>query len=228
MGHRLLQKLRGHYGALLGVLLCSLVFQLGAPDSEFARVMVIALQGLALVLAFLAGALRRWIVIPVALLAVLAVAGSVVAVVSSSGLDELPARLVTLILIATGPAVIALGLLRGFRVSGITLQTMFGVLCLYLFIGLLFSGTYGALGAGSDVAFFGREELDLPTNFLYFSFATLTTVGYGDLIAATDIGRSFAILEALLGQIYLVTVVALIVGNLRRRTPDGATVKDRA
>ena len=42
-----------------------------------------------------------------------------------------------------------------------------------------------------------------------------TTVGYGDLVAATDLGRSVAISEALIGQIYLVTVVALIVGNLR-------------
>ena len=45
----------------------------------------------------------------------------------------------------------------------------------------------------------------------------MTTVGYGDLIAATNLGRSLAISEALLGQIYLVTVVALIVGNLRSR-----------
>jgi voltage-gated potassium channel Kch len=54
-----------------------------------------------------------------------------------------------------------------------------------------------------------------PNDFLYFSFATLTTVGYGDLVAATDLGRSLAVSEALIGQIYLVTVVALIVGNLR-------------
>jgi len=45
----------------------------------------------------------------------------------------------------------------------------------------------------------------------------LTTVGYGDLSAATDLGRSVAITEALIGQIYLVTVVAVIAGNLSRR-----------
>ncbi|UJA20171.1 hypothetical protein HJD18_08040 [Thermoleophilia bacterium SCSIO 60948] len=216
MKGRVFEELRGHYGALLAVLLCSIVFQLGAPDSEFARVIVIALQGFALVLAFLAAGVRRVIVIPVAALAILAVGGAVLAV-SSTGLDELPARLVTLILIATGPVAIALGLVRGIRANGITLQTMFGTLCLYLFIGLLFSGTYGAIGAGEGTAFFGRESLDVPSNFLYFSYATLTTVGYGDLAAATDVGRSFAILEALLGQIYMVTVVALIVGNLHRR-----------
>ena len=45
----------------------------------------------------------------------------------------------------------------------------------------------------------------------------MTTVGYGDLVAGTDLGRSVAITEALIGQIYLVTVVAVIVGNLSRR-----------
>ena len=54
------------------------------------------------------------------------------------------------------------------------------------------------------------------SDYLYFSFTTMTTTGYGDLTAATDLGRSFAITEQLIGQIYLVTVVAVIVGNLSR------------
>ncbi len=57
-------------------------------------------------------------------------------------------------------------------------------------------------------------------DFLYFSLATLTTTGYGDLTAAGELGRTLAVLEALLGQIYLVTVVALLVSNLRRPTKD--------
>jgi hypothetical protein len=57
---------------------------------------------------------------------------------------------------------------------------------------------------------------------LYFSFTTLTTVGYGDLTARTDLGHTLAVFEALIGQIYLVTVVSLIVGNLRRRLPERA------
>ena len=58
-------------------------------------------------------------------------------------------------------------------------------------------------------------------NCLYFSFTTLTTVGYGDLTAASNLGHTLAMSEALVGQIYLVTVVSLIVGNLglRRREP---------
>jgi hypothetical protein len=57
---------------------------------------------------------------------------------------------------------------------------------------------------------------------LYFSFTTLATVGYGDFVARTDLGHTLAISEALIGQIYLVTVVSLIISNLRRPRRDGA------
>ena len=57
---------------------------------------------------------------------------------------------------------------------------------------------------------------------LYFSFATLTTVGYGDVLTRSDLGHTLAVTEALVGQIYLVTVVALLVSDLgsrRTRSP---------
>jgi hypothetical protein len=98
----------------------------------------------------------------------------------------------------------------------VTLHTMFGVLCIYLLLGMLFALAYGLVGEAQSEPFFasgGKEDI---SDFLYFSFATLTTVGYGDLAAATDLGRSVAITEALIGQIYLVTVVAVIVGSLSR------------
>jgi hypothetical protein len=56
---------------------------------------------------------------------------------------------------------------------------------------------------------------------LYFSFTTLTTVGYGDLTARTNLGHTLSVSEALFGQIYLVTIVSLIVANLGRSRPAG-------
>jgi hypothetical protein len=57
-------------------------------------------------------------------------------------------------------------------------------------------------------------------SYLYFSFTTLTTVGFGDLTAGSDAGRMLAVMEALLGQLYLVTVVAFIVATRRPRSPS--------
>ena len=93
---------------------------------------------------------------------------------------------------------------------------MAGVLCVYLLIGSAFAFAYGIISALDDGNFFAQQHGGTISDFLYFSFVTQTTTGYGDLTAADDLGRSLAITEALTGQIYLVTVVALIVGNLGR------------
>ena len=64
-------------------------------------------------------------------------------------------------------------------------------------------------------------------DFIYFSFTTLTTTGYGDFTAGTSLGRMLAISEALVGQIYLVSVVALLVANLgRERRSQNAMIDD--
>ncbi len=102
------------------------------------------------------------------------------------------------------------------RAQRITVRTMFGVLCVYLLIGSTFAYAYGIINALEDGGFFAELQGGTQSEFLYFSFSTLTTTGFGDLTAAEDLGRSLAITEALFGQIYLVTLVALIVGNLGR------------
>ena len=58
---------------------------------------------------------------------------------------------------------------------------------------------------------------------VYFSFSTLTTAGFGDFTARTNVGHTLTVFEALVGQIYLVTVVSLIVSNLGRRGPAERT-----
>jgi len=67
--------------------------------------------------------------------------------------------------------------------------------------------------------FFAQTDTIARTDFLYFSFVTLTTTGYGDLSAAGNAGRALSVSEAILGQVYLVTVVAVVVSNLGRPAP---------
>jgi uncharacterized membrane protein len=122
-------------------------------------------------------------------------------------------------MVALAPAAIVRGVIKDVQARGVTLHTMFGVLCIYLLIGMLFAFTYALIDSLGSAPFFAQPDAATGTtkDFLYFSFVTITTVGYGDLTAATNLGRSLAIAEALTGQIYLVTVVAAIVGGLGAR-----------
>ena len=113
---------------------------------------------------------------------------------------------------------IAAGLLRDMRAAGqVTAETLSGVLSIYLLAGMFFSFAFAAVGALGDEPFFAEVANPNRSDYLYFSYTTLTTTGFGDFTAATELGRTLAVVEALVGQIYLVTIVALIVSNLRPR-----------
>jgi uncharacterized membrane protein len=94
--------------------------------------------------------------------------------------------------------------------------TILGALCIYLLIGTFFASLFGTVAALGDAPFFVGRPAPRFIDFLYFSFVTMTTVGYGDLTAATDLGRMLAISQAAIGQLYLVSVVALVIGNVGR------------
>src|SRR5262249_58580232 len=88
--------------------------------------------------------------------------------------------------------------------------------------GLFFALAYGTSAVLDHGRFFAQQHGGSGVDFVYFSFVTLTTTGYGDLTAGTDAGRMTAILEALFGQLYLVSIVALLVANMgRARTRPG-------
>jgi hypothetical protein len=206
------------YGVLLGMILTSLVFQLASPEADWARLVTITLQGLTLLAALVTSRVHPW-VLRLAIIAVLAsVVASAAALIGFGTLGPTAARLLTALMVALAPASIARGLVSDLRAEGVSVNTMFAVLCIYLLIGMLFAFVYGLISSvGSDQFFAQHGAADTSRNFLYFSFVTITTVGYGDLTAATNLGRSLAIAEALTGQIYLVTVVAAIVGGLGTR-----------
>jgi Ion channel len=206
---------RHGYGLLLVVIIVSIGFQLAANESELTRAITIMLQG-GVFLAALWASQARTRLLHLGTAAVLVV--TVIAAITFAAeaeVDEVPARVAGLLMLVFAPVAIIGGLQVHFREEGrVTVQTMFGVLCIYLLIGSMFAAIFGIIDAGSP--FFAQLEHGTTSDFLYFSFSSLTTTGYGDLTAATDLGRSFAITEQLIGQIYLVTVVAVIVGNLRR------------
>ena len=207
---------RHGYGLLLILIVISIGFQLAAAESELARAITILLQG-GIFLAALWASQARNRLLHIGTAAVLIVTVIAAITFAAQGeVDDRAARVTGLMLIVFAPVAIVSGLQAHFREEGrVTVQTMFGVLCIYLLIGSMFAAVYGIIDAGSG-SFFAQTKQGTTSDFLYFSFSTITTTGYGDLTAASDLGRSFAITEQLIGQIYLVTVVAVIVGNLRR------------
>ena len=93
----------------------------------------------------------------------------------------------------------------------IDVHTVLGAICIYVLIGMMFAFTYATIDLLGSEPFFVQTKVATTADYLYFSFVTITTVGYGDFTAASGLGRALASLEALLGQVYLVTVVATIV-----------------
>jgi hypothetical protein len=87
-------------------------------------------------------------------------------------------------------------------------ETVLGAIAAYLMVGMLFAFMYRALGALQPDPFFGRSGEGTFPQDLFFSFTTLTTTGYGNFVPASNPGQSFAVLEMLIGQLFLVTAVA--------------------
>ena len=99
-------------------------------------------------------------------------------------------------------------------------QSITGAVCVYLLFGILFLFFYNALAIIGSGDFFAQGTDGTRATRIYFSYVTLATLGYGDYTAAGQPGRSFAIAESLLGQLYLVTVVALLVGRFGQPTRE--------
>jgi hypothetical protein len=213
---------RHRYGLLLITLFLSLGVQGIAPHGRLQQLVVTALAGAAAALAVRAAGLPTRVVRVAAVLALVVLALSVVRA-TVGGVGAGAALLMNIALVALGPPAVALGVVRDLRATGtVRLDAVMGVLCLYLLLGMFFAFTYAAIDElGGDPFFAGGQEATTST-CLYFSFTTLTTVGYGDFAARTDLGHTLAVLEALIGQIYLVTVVSLIVSNLGRRAGAAA------
>lgn len=205
-------------------MLVSVSFQVAAPDSDWSRLVDIALGAVILIVSAWAAQARHPLVRFATIIAALLALFALVVLVTTGEVPRGTAALVNVLLVAFAPVMIAAGVVRDLRASReVTLRALSGVLAIYLLVGMLFSFLEGAVGALGSDPFFTNDPGADRSDFLYFSYITLSTTGYGDLVPATDVGRMLAVAEALLGQIYLVTIVSLIVANMRpRRVEAGA------
>jgi Ion channel len=208
------------FGLLLLATVALLAVQGTVDPGAFQRIVVTGLAGASLLLAFRAANLSPRLISFAAGVAAAALVVSMVAA-TVGGIGEGAVLTVNAALVALGPPAIAVGLVRDLRVTGVVqIQSLFGVLSLYMLIGMAFAYAYAAIDRLGGDPFFAGDQSATVAHCLYFSFTTLATVGYGDFVARTDLGHTLAVSEALIGQIYLVTVVSLIVSNLRRPLRD--------
>ena len=108
----------------------------------------------------------------------------------------------------------------------IDLETVLGALATYLMVGMAFAFIYQALAKIQGGSFFGAQGEGRFPQDLFFSFTTLTTTGYGDLVPAANPGQSLAVLEMLIGQLFLVTAVAKVVNVWTPKSARGPVGPD--
>ncbi|MDQ4131905.1 MAG: potassium channel family protein [Actinomycetota bacterium] len=179
-----------------------------------------------LLLALYASRTRGHVIrLAVAVTAVAVVASLVQALTGGGGGVAAAAGSVMFVLVIMAPIAITARIVQH---PVVNLETILGAVCAYLLIGLLFAGLYRAADAMSTEPFFGQTATPSPVQYLYFSYITLTTVGFGDLTVATDGGRVMVSFEALIGQVFLVTIVAGLIGSYGQQRPKVRAHRDAA
>jgi hypothetical protein len=155
------------------------------------------------------------------MLAVLAVLFAIVSAATGGRHWLSAANFIEIGLLAVAMAAVLRRVLTADNVSS---RTILGAISVYTALGILFTWAYGLIDRLEGGGFFGEGVTIKGSDFLFFSYTTLTTTGYGDLVPAGQVGRMVSGIEMMLGQVFLVTLVAGLVslwrpgeGLLRRR-----------
>jgi hypothetical protein len=209
------------YGVVFLLTLTLLVFVIVSPGEDWSRAIGCALQWLALLTVVAtsraSSSVRRPIAIAILALTTATVIGEAVGAIPVAVLFAISGLLSIAI-----PLALIGGLMRLVRLHGVTPQAVAGALTLYLLLGLVFAWIIGFVAKVDHTQYFAQQANASTSQIVYFSFAVLTTTGFGDLTAATHIGRALAVVEMLLGQLYLVTVIGVLVGNFAGRSRRSA------
>ncbi len=207
------------YGIVLGLTAALVVFVIAAPSADWSRAVGLAIEGVALVVAIATGRnreeerLRK--AAGVGAVMAFAVVGIAIGIIPSS-----LATAVYALATAAVPVVLIRGLLRLLSERGVTVQAVAGALAIYLSVGLVFAWIISFVAYVNSTPYFAQHTSGTVGDRVYFSFTVLTTTGFGDFTAASPVGHALAVIEMLIGQLYLVTVIGMMIGHFagRQRT----------
>lgn len=206
------------YGVLLALILATYVGIALFERSPWERFVITTLLALVVLLTLHTSHVRALpLRVAVTLVMIAELSVFVQALVGREGNDG--SAYVMFVLLLMAPVVILWRILRH-EVVGV--ETILGAICIYVLLGIAFAGIYAGINDFEATGFFAQPGPKTNVDFLYFSFVTITTVGYGDLTAGSDVGRVVVTFEALIGQVFLVTLVARLVSmyGIARRPPD--------
>jgi hypothetical protein len=205
------------YGIVLVLLIGGVMTTIISPPGTWSSLLTAALQGASVLVAL---SQPVWSAVRLVLICAVLVSVFLAALATGStvrgGSDLLNAAVIVVL-----PVIIVVRFRRNLHVN---VQSVLGAVCIYLVIGMLYASVDSGLSQLTGQPFFAGAPKVSSAQYTYFSFITLTTVGYGDLTPGPGAARALAVVEALTGQLYLVTVIALIVGNFgRAREPRPGT-----
>jgi hypothetical protein len=207
------------YRAVLVSIAVLFLVMVAAPDDSWSRTVFVTLEVVTLVAAVWTTGLARDARPTLSLVSAIAIAVAIAQVVFDADAAG-PGWISGAVLLAATVAVLGVGVVDQ---GGVNAQSVLGAICIYVLLGLIYADVYGAVASIGSGPLFAQGTDGTPSIRVYFSYITLATVGYGDYTPAGGVGRTLVVGEALLGQLYLVTVVALLVSRLARRPPAGET-----
>jgi hypothetical protein len=200
------------YGAVLAIVTAFMVLEVLSPDADWSRAAGIAMASAALSVA-IATSKERAEVRRVRTLALDAVAIILVILIWAGALSDALTFVVGSLIVAAIPFALGGGLIRLINNEGVTVQAVAGALAIYVLIGMLFASAIGFVTAVDSSPYFAQGAHVNNGDVVYYSFTVMTTTGFGDYTASQPIGHALAVLEMLTGQLYLVTVIGILIGN---------------
>jgi Ion channel len=214
------------YGAVLALAILSTGAQMLLPDTPAALLVQALLMAVLVVTALFAEDASRAQWQHVGLLVGISTLGVIAATIAGPRGQSERAVMFGLsgVLAVAGALIVARGVVAGIQVERrVTLHSVMGALTIYLLAGLIFAFLYGVLDEIVSGPVLSNLGPDKHPEEVYFSFITLATVGYGDITPLVPAARMTAVLEALFGQLYLVTIVAVIVSNVGAQRVRGTS-----
>jgi ion channel len=201
------------YWAVLAAIFVAFFLAALLPDAAWATSLIVLVQSATLlVVIWTAGWAMRERIVPFAIATAAGLAAAVNVFWQGEALTAVLGLVAGVLTISIAVA-IATGAIAQNEVNS---RSVAGAICVYMLFGMLFMFLYGVLALLGHGPFFAQGTDGTRPLRLYFSFVTLATLGYGDYTPAGNLGHALAVLEALIGQLYLVTVVAVVVTRLGR------------